>query len=249
MKILKPVGIGLLIFVCIGGFFVWRVYPKYRPERVTLPMVFHFKGRTYAEIRPRLIQKNNISLIPVTSCEGLTELGPLDDAGEETSRGLADAQYDWVTIPDTAYLYPDPDYPFLAVAFIDGSPAYFELTDAEYMTAGEMQKLYGSLPVKKLIIRDGSDQSKKRTITDPDSIAQLFDAINSLPQDLWGHGGGSLGVNPLCAITAVLSNGCQVELSYFPKEPDVPYSCNATRIGPYFESNEAIDTWIADHFK
>lgn len=99
-----------------------------------------------------------------------------------------------------------------------------------------------------MILRDGSDLSKKRTITDPDSIAQLFDAINSLPQDLLGYGGIRAG-NPLCAITAVLSNGCQVELSYRLKDPDDPDSYNVIRIGSYFETNEAIDTWIADHFK
>ena len=249
MKFRKPIGIGLLLFVCIGGFLVWRIHSNtLSEERLTLPMMIHVKGRTYAEIRPKLIQEDNISLIPVTSCKGLTEIGPVDDAGEQTMRGTSDGQHDSVTIPDTVYLYPDSDYPNLAVAVVDGSPAYFELRDVEHMTAGEMQKLYGSLPVQKLILRDGSNLSKKRTITDPDSIAQLFDAINSLPQDSWGFG-GHLDENPLCAITAVLSNGCKVELSYHLKDPEHSDSYNAIGIGAYFESNEAIDTWIADHFK
>ena len=249
MKFRKPIGIGLLLFVCIGGFLVWRIHSNTLPEeRLTLPMMIHVKGRTYAEIRPKLIQENNISLIPVTSCKGLTEIGPVDDAGEETLRGISDGQHATVTIPDTVYLYPDSDYPNLAVAVVDGSPAYFELTDVEHMTAGEMQKIYGSLPVQKLILRDGSNLSDEgTTITDPDSIAQLFDAINSLPQDRWGHGGHL--TNPLCAITAVLSNGCKVELSYHLKDPEVSDSINVIGIGAYFETNEAIDAWFAANFK
>ena len=240
MKFRNPLGIGLLILLCCGVLWFFQAYSNSLGNGPLITDIIYVNDRTYSELGPELVRKKKISLRSVESSEGLTEIGPIVNFDEIR----------WQEVPerDTAYLYPDPDYPFLAVTFVDGSPKYYQLIGVEGITAGEMQKIYGSLPVKKLIIRDDYNQKNQRTISDPDVIAQLFDAINALPQDAWGSG-GSIITNPMSDVTAVLSNGCEVTFYYHP-QPDESNNLSMIRIGvALFESNEAIDAWFAANFK
>ena len=83
--------------------------------------------RQYVEISPERLQKLSPSL---TSCDGLTEVGRLNHAGQTTER-MVNNQSQIVTIPQVAYAYPDSNYPDLIVIFLEGKSVILEASKSE----------------------------------------------------------------------------------------------------------------------
>ena len=129
----------------------------------------------YRELKPSEVRKLHLS---VNSCEGLTELGKATDAYGDYHGAN--------TFPGIAYAYPDPDYPNLVVAPVNGVPKVFSFFyfDHPPVYTRELQQIYGSLPADKITIKNrGAESDMEIAITDREAIAQFFDAFNALPGD------------------------------------------------------------------
>ena len=145
--------------------------------------IIHVGNCEYLEVTPYKVRKLHLS---VGSCEGLTELGKVTEA-----YGRDDRTY---TFPEIAYVYPDPDYPNLVVASLNGTPTVYAFSafDHDPVYTKELQQIYGALPADKIVIRSkNADPDSEIEITNPEAIAQFFDAFNALPGDACTNSGNS----------------------------------------------------------
>lgn len=154
------------------------------------PMEIRTIDRVYAEVDQATIRELGLA---VASCDGLTELGKIKDAGQTVTRPVYEK---WgeeptlteVTVPETAYAHPDPRYPNLAVALVDGAPAIFQFCSfiAPYDGDLKLEDVYGPLnadTVKSVSVSirrevHGSYEPKPQ-ITDREAIAAFCDAFHA----------------------------------------------------------------------
>lgn len=154
------------------------------------PMVISTTDRVYQEVDQETIRELGLA---VASCDGLTELGKIPDAGQTVTRPIYEK---WgeeptltaVTVPEIAYAHPDPRYPNLMVALVDGAPAIFQFCNfiAPYFGDLKLEDVYGPLTVdtvKSVSVRirrepTGSYEPKP-LVTDREAIAAFCDAFHA----------------------------------------------------------------------
>lgn len=154
------------------------------------PMCISTTDRVYQEVDQATIRELGLA---VASCDGLTELGKIPDAGQTVTRPIYEK---WgeeptltaVTVPEIAYAHPDPRYPNLMVALVDGAPAIFQFCNfvAPYFGDLKLEDVYGPLTVdtvKSVSVRIrrevyGSYEPKPQ-VTDREAIAAFCDAFHA----------------------------------------------------------------------
>lgn len=154
------------------------------------PMTISTTDRVYQEVDQATIRELGLA---VASCDGLTELGKIPKAGQTVTRPIYEK---WgeeptltaVTVPEIAYAHPDPRYPNLMVALVDGAPAIFQFCNfiAPYFGDLKLEDVYGPLTVdtvKSVSVRirrepTGSYEPKP-LVTDREAIAAFCDAFHA----------------------------------------------------------------------
>lgn len=216
----------------------------------------------YVEVDQATIQRLNLA---VESCEGLTELGTLARAGEEVSRHVFDNTDQapvetMVTLPEAAYAHPNPRYPNLVVALLDGKPAIFafdSFTGNHYFPASgdriapsDLIAIYGlTTPDRIREIRVSTQEKDQKavlnaTITNQAEIQDFLDAIHDW--DAWGQPSGTFDdpddYYPEYDIEVDLENGFSFTMHFWPK--------NCIRWAMFsFSSSESLTAWIESHVK
>jgi len=228
------------------------------------------EGRSYSEIDQETIQRLNLS---VESCKGLTEVGKIHNAGSKVNRVVYDkpiSEYmgvarepveNLVTVPETAYAHPDPRYPNLIVALVDGEPAIFEFAnllgrgyyhpeEGDRITPGDLVAIYGLTSpeaIREIQVygqENKQDDVLKATVSDPGEIQQFLDAIRDL--DNWGLPLGSSDPDddfPWYYVHVDLANEFSFDLRFTPKTNSIAWA------NFWFPSNEALNTWIKSQVK
>ena len=175
--------IAVILCCCVALQFDYLRNSHSHDDMYDIRPYFHAGNRTFLEVTPYKVRKLHLS---VDSCEGLTEFGKVTEA-----YGY-DAPTD--TPPKIAYVYPDPDYPNLVVAPVNGVPKVYAFSafDHNPVYTKELQQIYGPLPADKIVIRSkNADPDSEIEITNPEAIAQFFDAFNALPGDACTNSGNS----------------------------------------------------------
>ena len=231
------------------------------------PTMIDVNGFHYFELDLETIQNLNLA---VESCDGLREIGKVDTARvrceskEDGSLVLNirrttlknkkdyDARGVAATIDETVYAYPDPQYPNLLVAVIDGEPVVFGWggsDNKEYLKIEVVLKeIFGLDTAGKIqAIRVRNIQGVETGIietmvTDQAELETFYNAIYELP----GKGKESSPYDAEKAFAcyeciAELKNGFSFSLTYYPHDNSVGFC------GALFEVGSALAEWITAH--
>ena len=215
----------------------------------------------YEEVDQETIQRLNLA---VESCEGLKAVGTFAEAGQKVHRYVFEKKDQpapvetLVTLPDTAYAHPDPRYPNLIVALLDGKPAIFafnSFTGGHYfpesgdrIAPNNLIAIYGlTTPDTIREIRVSSQEKDQKTvlnatITDQTEIQRFLDAIHDW--DDWGQHAGTFDdpddYYPVYYIEVDLENGFSFKMSFWP-----PNCIDWAMFS--FSSSESLTAWIESH--
>lgn len=221
-------------------------------------------GCIYYELDLETIQNLNLA---VESCDGLTEIGKFDpngiaseymDDGSYRIRRIIrktkedyDAKVTVATIAETVYAHPNPQYPNLLVAVVDGEPAVFQWAGFDGNKSLDiralMKEVYGvtdaekirALCVKKI---QGIDTGiLETTVTDRAELEAFYDAISKLSGVGEEYLPSEAGSYPFYECVVELENGFHIVLSYSPNDNRLTYT------GLSFEANDALAEWITAH--
>ena len=237
------------------------------PTRITV------NGFSYTELDQETIQNLNLA---VDSRNGLKEIGKLTEIGKINSDTVFleheadgtdvlrvrrttlknkkdyDARGTSATIDETVYAYPDPQYPNLLVAVIDGEPVVFGWggsDNKEYLKIEVVLKeIFGLDTADKIqAIRVRNIQGVETGIietmvTDQAELETFYNAIYELP----GKGKESSPYDAEKAFAcyeciAELKNGFSFSLTYNPHDNSVGFC------GALFEVGSALAEWITAH--
>ena len=235
-----------------------------------LPMEIVLDGhKSYSEVDQETIERLNLA---VESCDGLTEAGTIQNAGSEVYRVVYEKPFseynevgrepveNMVTVPEIAYVHPDPRYPNLVVALVDEKPAIFEFTNyigSSYFPASgdriapsDLIAIYGlTTPDRIREIRVSTQEKDQKavlnaTITNQAEIQDFLDAIHDW--DAWGQPSGTFDdpddYYPEYDIEVDLENGFSFTMRFWPK--------NCIRWAMFsFSSSESLTAWIESHVK
>lgn len=224
----------------------------------------------YWEVDEETIQRLNLA---VESCDGLTEVGKIADAGLETTRPVYEKDREiykqeklepkrmTVVIPETAYAHPDPRYPNLVVALLDGEPAIFQFSNfsgsgyhpeaGDRVAPSDLVAIYGlTSPEAIREIRVSSQEEDqdvvlKATIADQAEIQRFLDLIHNWGDD-WAE--PARGHDPEIAypkyyVEVDLANGFSFTFDLTVKTGTIDWAMF------YFRNNEALNVWIESHVK
>lgn len=207
----------------------------------------------YAELDQERIQNLNLA---VSSCDGLTACGVINEAGDEIIRKVfqskddPDPEIQTVTLGETAYAHPDPRYPNLIVVLIDGKPAVFQYCNGGLSGGAQLKEMYGingPNKIREIQIRSQKDKQKavlEATVTAPAELEAFCDALDSEQGSLGRTRDTSVnGTFPVYLLEVVLDNGFSFSFDYFPNRGD---GC-VHFAGEFFASSEQINTWISSH--
>lgn len=231
-----------------------------------LPMGITVNGVTYYELDLETIQ--NLDLV-VESCHGLTEIGKIERCngfmyaeGAFHRREIQKSKDDWdttvtyVSIGDTAYAHPNPRYPNLVVALVDGAPAIFQFSGGKASGKSVIDVIRGQygLTSAEMIreIRVSSQQFRQAvvpetTVTDRTELQRFFDAFTelrpSLETDYVGGEGEGEDSFPVYFFEVVLDTGFSFQLDYLPNYNKIGLA------GYYTASGETLDAWLRSYVK
>lgn len=270
----KPV---LLVVLCLLFpllFSACKTEDKYTGYMLPSPMHIVVEGQMDSETRYWEVDKETIQLLnlAVESCDGLTEVGKIVDAGRETSRAVYEKNrkiYEQeglkpkemtVVIPETAYAHPDPRYPNLVVALLDGKPAIFKFSNfsgfdyhpeaGERIAPGDLVAIYGLTSPKAIReIRVSSQEEDqdvvlKATITDQAEIQRFLDVIQNWDDWGWPARGHNPDTEyPRYYVEGELANGFSFTFYLTSKEDSVEWA------NFWFTGSEALIAWIESHVK
>lgn len=245
---------------------------KYTGYVLPFPMDIVVESQTdsktrYWEVDKETIQRLNLG---VESCDGLTEVGKIVDAGRETSRpvyeknrkiyeqeGLEPKEMT-VVVPETAYAHPDPHYPNLVVALVDGEPAIFQFSSfsgfgyhpesGDRIAPSDLVAIYGLTSpdaIREIRVssqEEDQDVVPKATITEQAEIKRFLDAIQSW--DDWGWPAGARDPDtayPRYYVEGDLANGFTFSFDLTPKTNNIEWASFR------FLGNEALNAWIESH--
>ena len=238
------------------------------------PMLIVVEGQMdnemcYWEVDEETIQRLNLA---VESCDGLTEVGKIADAGLETTRPVYEKDREiykqeklepkrmTVVIPETAYAHPDPRYPNLVVALLDGEPAIFQFSNfsgsgyhpeaGDRVAPSDLIATYGlTSPEAIREIRVSSqeedqDLALKATITDQAEIQRFLDVIQNWDDWGWPARGHNPDTEyPRYYVEGELANGFSFTFDLTSKEYSVEWA------NFWFTGSEALTAWIESHVK
>ena len=230
-------------------------------------------GFAYGELDLETIQNLKLS---VESCDGLTEIGKISGGNIsrtelfDDTRSTATGQRirlknkkDYTALPEAAqfdkiiYAHPNPAYPNLVVARIDGEPAIFQF----YCCArgkglnidAAIRDVYGvTAPEKIQAVRiayytklSSEYEAQKTTITDRAELEAFFDAISELfgKEPTYIDYSDPTKEYPWYDCRIELANGFSFGIGYNPQHNEVCF------IGGNCEGNEALAAWLESHAK
>lgn len=222
---------------------------------VPIPMHFVVNNRECEELDQETIQNLNLA---VKSCDGLTIFGTVEGTIRTFRRPILknkndyDAETTVATVEDTVYVHPNPQYPNLVVAVVDGEPAIFQMgadkNSKKTTVKAYVQDLYGVDSVEKIrevrlkycpALEAGITET---VITDRAELEEFFGLIDQLS----GTGTELFGIDkediyPLFNCELILENGFNVGVSYYQKKNSIGVA------GLMFESSDALSEWITAH--
>lgn len=162
----------------------------------------------------------------------------------------------YVTIGDTAYAHPNPRYPNLVVALVDGAPAIFQFSGGKASGKSVIDVIRGQygLTSAEMIreIRVSSQQFRQAvvpetTVTDRTELQRFFDAFTelrpSLETDYVGGEGEGEDSFPVYFFEVVLDTGFSFQLDYLPNYNKIGLA------GYYTASGETLDAWLRSYVK
>ena len=246
--------------------------PKECGRALPPPTHFEANGLYYSELDLETIQNLKLS---VESCDGLTELGKIDggdfpakDLRDDACSALSIARirlknkndYDAYptvsTIEKVVYAHPNPDYPNLLVARIDGEPAIFECygcaKDRKCSIDAMLRDIYGVTAPEKIQAVHIAYYSKlmpeyeaqKTTITDRAELEAFFGAISELSGS--GDNKTFAGLEkeyPCYDCELVLENGFSFTITYTEQRELITFAWKQ------FACNEALAAWLERNAK
>ena len=162
----------------------------------------------------------------------------------------------YVTIDDTAYAHPNPRYPNLVVALVDGAPAIFKFSGGKASGKSVIDVIrdqYG-LTSAEIIreIRVSSQQFRQAsvletTVTDRTELQRFFDAFTelrpSLETDYAGGEGEGEDSFPVYFFEVVLETGFSFQLDYLPENNKIGLA------GCYTASDETMNAWLRSYVR
>ena len=250
MRIRKISSIFIAALLCCSMFSACNAANDVPPEPFSILVN---NNLVYAELYQERIQNLNLA---VSSCDGLTACGVVNEAGEEKIREVYQNKDDrnptveTVTLGETAYALPDPRYPNLIVVLIDGKPAVFQYCNGGLSGGAQLKEMYGingPNKIREIQIRSQKDKQKavlEATVTDPAELEAFCDALDSEQGSLGRTRDTSVnGTFPVYLLEVVLDNGFSFSFDYFPNRGD---GC-VHFAGEFFASSEQINTWISSH--
>ena len=252
----------LLLSACKTG-------DKYTGYVLPYPMDIVVEGQMdnemcYWEVDEETIQRLNLA---VESCDALTEVGTIDNAGFETTRPVYEKDREiykqeklepkrmTVVIPETAYAHPDPRYPNLVVALLDGKPAIFKFSTfsgfdyhpeaGERIAPGNLIAIYGLMSpeaIREIRVssqEENQDVVLKATITDQAEIQRFLDVIQNWDDWGWPARGHNPDTEyPRYYVEGELANGFSFTFYLSSKEDSIEWA------NFWFTGSEALTAWI-----
>ena len=232
------------------------------------PTIITANGYFYTELDLETIQNFDLA---VESCEGLTEIGKLNSnwvSHEYTEDGSCvlrvcrtirknkndyDAVRASAVIGDTLYAHPNPRYPNLLVAILDGEPAIFQIGAVEgnrkVSAKTIIQENYGlddAEKIREVCIRCYPAQQEgieETTVTDRTELEALFAAIDMISSIGEEYRPCAPETFPRYECCIQMENGFSRTIEYWPN--DNVLTCG----GITFEGNDALTGWIVSHGK
>lgn len=221
---------------------------------VASPMVIEVDHLMYEEVTGDQIRKLGIA---VENCEGLTIAGAVEDAGRETVRMKYDnfesePEVTNVKTPDMAYVHPNPSYPNLVVALVDGEPAVFQFCNSivqRVTPAQELREKYGLTSadaIREIRIRSREAYDRKAVtypaITDRKEIERFYDVFSKVSGNGCGYGDDGYD-NNIYYVDVSLANGFSFDVWLYHDASAVSWG------GLIFVCPDDLDAWICSHAK
>ena len=233
-----------------------------------IPTIITANGYFYTELDLETIQDLNLA---VESCDGLTEIGKLNSNWvfrEYTEDGNCvlkigrtirknkkdyDAIRTSAVIGDTLYAHPNPRYPNLLVAILDGEPAIFQIGAVEdnrkVSVKTIIQENYGlddAEKIRKVCVRCYPAPQAgivETTVTDRTELEVLFDAIDMISCTGEQYRPCEPETYPLYECSIEMKNGFSRVIEYWLN--DNVLTCDEI----VFEGDDALTGWIVSHGK
>ena len=227
-----------------------------KPEPAYDPMTVVVDHYVYGEVPKDTLKKLGIS---VESCDGLAVAGAIEDAGREVVRPVfenfeSEPEVTYVKNPDTAYVHPNPSYPNLVVALVDGEPAVFQFCNGivEWMpSAQELREKYGLTSadaIREIHVynqKAGQKAVLVATVTSKEEIQTFYNLLAQIDDKGSGVFDHYEGVSefPVYIVDVALSNGFSMEVSYYPNYSSIEWA------GLYFHGNNSVSAWFDSYVK